>query len=141
MLVSTPPWYNLSYSVDPMVKIHGRWCGPNWTGGRKLSAAQYAKRGYDWNSSCSDQLDCACRDHDRSCSGPKGCSKAADTRLIRAARARVLPTVKVIKMNAEILNPFLSWAKREKLQLRLRESQKADLVADAITLARLTRRH
>jgi len=70
-----------------------------------------------------------------------GCSKAADTRLIRAARARVLPTVKVIKMNTEIMNPFLSSSKRAKLQTRLRESQKADLVADAITLARLTRRH
>jgi len=124
-----------------MVKIHGRWCGPNWTGGRKLSAAQYAKRGYDWSSSCSDPLDCACRAHDKSCSAVKGCSKAADTRLIRAARARVLPTVEVIRMNTAMLNPFMNFARREKMQKRLRESQKADLVADAITLARLTRRH
>ena len=122
-----------------LVKIHGRWCGPNWTGGRKLSAAQYAKRGYDWNSSCSDPLDCACRDHDFSCK--TGCTKAADTRLIRRARARVLTVGQIVKMNTALLNPFLKESKRKGIQARLNESIKADLVADAITLARLTRRH
>jgi len=133
--------YSLNCSVDSMVKIHGRWCGPNWTGGRKLSAAQYAKRGYDWSSSCSDPLDCACRAHDKSCSSAKGCSKAADTRLITAARGRVLDPIERMSMQLHLANPFTDKDKRKKIVLRMRESNNASLVADAITLARLTRRH
>ena len=69
-----------------MVAIHGRWCGPNWTDGRNISARDYRLEGGDFKSSCIDSLDCACREHDRSCSGAGGCSAAADRRL--AAKAQ-----------------------------------------------------
>lgn len=45
-----------------MAKIHGNWCGPNWTAGQKIPASKLkrARRGFK----CIDKLDCACRDHD-----------------------------------------------------------------------------
>ena len=48
-----------------MVAIHGRWCGPNWTDGRAISARDYKLQGGDFKGSCVDSLDCACREHDR----------------------------------------------------------------------------
>ena len=69
-----------------MVAIHGRWCGPNWTDGRRISARDYLLEGGDFKGRCTDSLDCACRDHDRACSGPGGCTAAADRRL--AAKAQ-----------------------------------------------------
>ena len=69
-----------------MVAIHGRWCGPNWTDGRNISARNYLLQGGDFKGACSDSLDCACREHDRACSGPSGCSAAADRTL--AAKAQ-----------------------------------------------------
>lgn len=123
------------------MKIHGRWCGPNWTGGRKLSAEDYAKRGYSWDSPCSDALDCACRQHDRACSHPKGCSKKADTALIQAAKKRELKPWENEKLLATIMNPFSTKAQRDKAIKRRKEADAASLVVTAITLARLTRRH
>ena len=66
--------------------IHGRWCGPNWTDGRNISARDYKLQGGDFKGRCLDDLDCACRTHDRECSGPKGCTRAADRKL--AAKAQ-----------------------------------------------------
>lgn len=47
-----------------MVKVWGRWCGPNWTGGRAIPA-----KDYDWandpSPNSSDDLDFACKLHDR----------------------------------------------------------------------------
>ena len=68
-----------------MVAIHGRWCGPNWTDGRNISARDYRLAGGDFKSACLDDLDCACRTHDRECSGKSGCSSKADLKL--AAKA------------------------------------------------------
>ena len=69
-----------------MVAIHGRWCGPNWTDGRNVSALTYKRQGGDFKGQCIDSLDCACRSHDRSCARPGGCTAAADRRL--AAKAQ-----------------------------------------------------
>lgn len=123
------------------MKIHGKWCGPNWTGGRKLSAEEYAKRGYSWNAPCTDALDCACRAHDKACSHPKGCSKKADTALIRSARRLELSPLERIRLNAVLANPFASGTSRKSARKKLDLDNKAGLVADAITIARLTRRH
>tara|TARA_Y100001938_G_scaffold132071_1_gene189955 strand:+ start:865 stop:1170 length:306 start_codon:yes stop_codon:yes gene_type:complete len=65
-----------------MVRIWGNWCGPDWTGGQRVSAQDYTG---SWNAKCIDDLDCACRAHDRDCSHPDGCSKKADEALIRIA--------------------------------------------------------
>ena len=136
--------YNPSYfrlESDHLVKIHGNWCGPNWTGGRKLSAEDYAKRGYSWDASCTDALDCACRAHDRACSHPKGCSKKADTKLIKAAEKLQLSAFRSTSLEAALLNPFLSAGTRRRNRELLKLDRKADLIVDAITLARLIRRH
>lgn len=97
-----------------LVAIHGRWCGPNWTDGRNISARDYRLQGGDFKSPCVDSLDCACREHDRACSGRGGCTAAGDRRL--AAKAQWIA----------ITNP------------RLRNV--AQLVASGIALASITRR-
>lgn len=124
-----------------MVKIHGNWCGPNWTGGRKLSAEDYAKRGLPWDAPCSSALDCACRHHDRACSHPKGCSRKSDTKLIKAAKKQELKPFENEKLLAIQMNPFSTKAQRKKASKRRAEADAASLVVTAITLARLTRRH
>jgi len=69
-----------------LVAIHGRWCGPNWTDGRNISARDYKLQGGDFRSRCVDALDCACREHDQACSGKSGCSARADR--VLAAKAQ-----------------------------------------------------
>lgn len=69
-----------------MVRIWGNWCGPNWTDGKPISAQEYVRNGGDFTGPAVDRLDRACRDHDRDCSSPLGCSRAADARLIQTAR-------------------------------------------------------
>ena len=61
-----------------------------------------------------DSLDCACRDHDRACAGPSGCTAKADRRL--AAKAQWIA----------LTNP------------RLRST--AQVVASGIALASIIRR-
>ena len=65
-----------------MVKIHGQWCGPNWTQGKSQPANA---ANVDFNAPCDDALDCACRSHDKDCANPKGCSAKADRKLVSAA--------------------------------------------------------
>ena len=62
-----------------MVKIHGNYCGPNWTGGKAYAASDPR---VDWSVPCVDKLDCACKNHDRDCSHPQGCSTQGDDSLI-----------------------------------------------------------
>jgi len=64
-----------------MVKIHGRYCGPNWTHGRNIPAEDYDL--YDEVTPI-DALDKACQAHDKDCS-KGGCSRKGDTRLRNAA--------------------------------------------------------
>ena len=65
-----------------MVRIHGQWCGPNWTQGKSQSANA---KGVDFTAPCDDSLDCACRSHDKDCSNSLGCSAKADRKLVVAA--------------------------------------------------------
>lgn len=69
-----------------MAKIYGNWCGPNWTDGRPISARDYLLAGGDFKDPCIDNLDCACRAHDKDCSHPDGCSAKADRKLVSIAR-------------------------------------------------------
>lgn len=100
-----------------MVRIHGQWCGPNWTQGRAQPANA---SGVDFNAPCDDALDCACRSHDKDCSNPLGCSKKGDRRLIEVALK-------------EALNPINRLFKPA-------YADKAAAVAAGIQLAQLTRR-
>ena len=67
-----------------MVRLHGKWCGPNWTANQRKPAKDATKR--DRMVSCSDSLDCGCKRHDLDIadSGP---SFESDTRLMRKALA------------------------------------------------------
>ena len=119
-----------------MVKIHGNWCGPNWTGGQKVAAEDYTG---PWDGPAISRLDEACRSHDKSCSSGS-CSRAADTRLIHAAEKRILPQSVAAVMEIQLLNPFLDKKKRKKMEKRLEESQDAVIVATGIEIARMFRR-
>lgn len=103
-----------------MVQIHGNWCGPNWTAGRTIDALTYKQQGGQFNEPCIDKLDCACRNHDRDCADPRGCSKKGDTELIKAA----------LKVAADPRNRFF----------RPDLANKAALVAAGITAARTGRK-
>ena len=65
-----------------MVRIHGQWCGPNWTQGKSQPANA---KGVNFTAPCDDELDCACRSHDKDCSNSLGCSAKADRKLVAAA--------------------------------------------------------
>jgi len=65
--------------VRTMVKIHGNWCGPNWTGGKNVSAEDYTG---SWDAPAVDWLDRCCRTHDKQCASG-GCSTAADRKMIK----------------------------------------------------------
>ena len=121
-----------------MVKIYGNWCGPNWTGGRRLSAQEYDERGLDWNSKAISPLDVGCRVHDYEGRSGK-MPRAADTRLINTARSRVLSVRKKIRLEASLLNPFLSRKKRAQFNERIDESIAAERVAAGISIARAFR--
>lgn len=63
------------------MKIHGNYCGPNWTHGMNVPASDYSL--YPEVAPI-DRLDQACQDHDKSCS-QGGCSEKGDTALRNAA--------------------------------------------------------
>jgi hypothetical protein len=102
-----------------MVRIHGRWCGPNWTDGRVQSAREYKLKGGTFKTPCDDKLDCACRTHDKECSGKDGCTSAADTKLMKAAQKYLDNT-----LNA-IAHPIIY--------------SKARVIRDGMSVTRLTR--
>jgi len=99
-----------------MVKIHGNWCGPDWTGGKKVSASKY--RG-SWNARALDSLDRACRAHDKACA-ENGCCRRDDDKLIRKAS----------KISQNPMN----------LLFKPTYAIKAAAVATAMNIARITRR-
>ena len=101
-----------------MVRIHGQWCGPNWTQG-KAQPANAA--GVDFTAPCDDALDCACRSHDQDCaSDSRGCSSRGDQKLIDAALKIALNPIN------RLFNP--------------RYADKAAAVAAGISIAQITRR-
>lgn len=103
-----------------MVKIYGRWCGPNWTNNENISAREYLLRGGSFKTKCIDSLDCACRAHDEDCSNPKGCSSSADRKL-------------ALVCSRIINNPFQAI-------VNPRRYAAARVIRDGILLASLTRR-
>ena len=106
--------------VSNIVRIHGNWCGPNWTAGRSIDALTYKQQGGQFNEPCIDKLDCACRKHDRDCAHPLGCSKKGDTALIKTALSVAL------NPSNRLFRPTLA--------------DKAALIAAGITAAGPTRR-
>jgi len=103
-----------------MVKIYGRWCGPNWTNNQNISARDYLLQGGSFKTRCIDSLDCACRAHDQDCARSElGCSRAGDTNLLRAAQRILLNPLQ------KIVNP--------------RRYLAARLIRDAMVVSRLTR--
>lgn len=67
-----------------MVKIYGRYCGPNWTAGQNRSAEDTPKSEF-FRVRPIDALDNACRSHDWRCKRDNGCTKNADRLLANAA--------------------------------------------------------
>jgi len=105
--------------VITLVKIHGNWCGPGWTGGQKVDAKDYKG---SWNAKAVDVLDRACRQHDKRCAsrGDKGCCARDDAILIRKAS-------KISQNPINLLfKPTLAY--------------KAAAVATAMNIAKITRR-
>ena len=100
-----------------MVRIHGQWCGPNWTQGKSQPANA---PNVNFNAPCDDALDCACRSHDKDCSNRLGCSAKADRKLIVAALRYANNPIN------KIFRPITT--------------TKASAVAAGITAASLTRR-
>jgi len=116
------PWSKVNCSLlegDHLVRIHGNWCGPNWTAGRKVDALTYKEQGGKFDEPCTDKLDCACRKHDRDCADPGGCSRKGDTALIQTALSVALNPAN------RLFRPALA--------------DKATLIAAGITAARTTR--
>ena len=105
--------------VINLVKIHGNWCGPGWTGGQKVDAQDYKG---SWNYKAVDKLDAACRKHDKACAsrGDKGCCSRDDAKLVRTALKESLNPINII--------------------FRPGYAAKAAAVANVINLASLTRR-
>lgn len=70
-----------------MVRVHGNWCGPNWTAGQVKPASEITAA--DMKVKCLDKLDCGCKQHDISI-GTKGHSFATDEKLRRIAERESL---------------------------------------------------
>ena len=65
------------------MKIHGNYCGPNWTHGKNIPASDYFLHP---EVAPIDRLDSACQAHDKDCS-QGGCSSRGDTALRDVALA------------------------------------------------------
>jgi len=68
-----------------MVRLHGKWCGPNWTANQIKPAKDATKR--DRKVRCNDALDCACKQHDLDIADLGEPTFNSDTRLMRKAQA------------------------------------------------------
>jgi len=107
--------------VINLVKIHGNYCGPDWTAGKRIDARSYVLGGGDFSVRPIDWLDRLCMAHDRGCgSSDLGCSRRDDQKLLDG----------IEKWKSKWSNPIL-----HPLQ-----NAKADVVLTAITLAQPFRR-
>ena len=81
------PWSqtNCPLEVATIVRIHGNYCGPNWTAGQAKPASMIDSLPY---VKPTDALDAACLEHDRSCKN--GCTAKGDSKLQVAALAVAL---------------------------------------------------
>lgn len=122
------------------MKIHGNWCGPNWTGGQKVAAEDYKG---DWNGPVKTPLDACCRAHDLDCS-KGGCSKKGDAELIKCAEARILSFVNSVKLEVELATLVLSGKsespRAKEIQSRIKESDDAALISTGISIVKPFRR-
>ncbi len=100
-----------------MVRLHGKWCGPNWTANQVKEAKDATKS--DRKVGCVDRLDCACKKHDLDIADSGLPSFASDTRLMKAAE-------KIIA------NPLNAWTNPAMYA-------KAFIVRDSMNLVRWTR--
>lgn len=66
-----------------MVKLHGKYCGPNWTAGKVLAAKDATAK--DFKVKPVDDLDAACRIHDLDIN-KRGNSFTTDQKLETKAR-------------------------------------------------------
>lgn len=70
------------------IKIHGNYCGPTWTAGKPIAAADTPDSEWD-RVAAIDDLDQACKVHDWDCKQDNtrfgDCSQAADQKLINEA--------------------------------------------------------
>lgn len=69
--------------MQEIVRIHGNWCGPNWTAGQVKPAKDLQLQ--DRSVKCRDKLDCACKVHDIDVFEFGGRTRGSDTRLAKAA--------------------------------------------------------
>lgn len=72
-------------------KAYERWCGPDWTNNRAISARafwiQEGRPSSFRKYPCVDRADCACRTHDYRCgTSPYGCCKWHDDALIKSLK-------------------------------------------------------
>ena len=70
-----------------MARIHGNWCGPNWTAGQVKPASEITRA--DLKVKCLDTLDCGCKQHDITI-GTVGHSFATDEKLRRISEREAL---------------------------------------------------
>jgi len=70
-----------------MARVHGNWCGPNWTAGQVKPASAITRA--DMKVKCLDKLDCGCKQHDITI-GTKGHSFKADEKLRKVADREAL---------------------------------------------------
>jgi hypothetical protein len=92
------------FDGDTIVRVHGRWCGPNWTDGQEISARDYLLAGGDFKGRAIDRLDRACRSHDKACSGTSGCSASADRRLaLEAGIVAVISRDPLVRAKAKLI--------------------------------------
>lgn len=125
----------------PLVKIHGDYCGPDWTAGKAQPAkAMFEKfpRLEDWPMG-KTPLDNACRRHDWNCARHGGCTKADDQLLIDAADRRVLRDQQKARLQLSLLNPFTSRERKDKVKVRLEEALAARRVRGGIGIAKIFR--
>jgi len=69
--------------VQEIVRIHGKWCGPDWTAGQRKPAKDLTQT--DRSIKCTDKLDCACKVHDIDVYERGGRTRGSDTRLANVA--------------------------------------------------------
>ena len=111
-----PPKYNNKL----VQRVHGNWCGPGWIGGQYLGGYEYVDMGGDFSEPCIDELDCACRIHDRVCatSRPHGCSSQGDATFLKSMKEFIernsnsdLPEVKDLVKKAKYMQFWISLVK------------------------------
>ena len=69
--------------MQEIVRIHGNWCGPDWTAAQKKPAKDLTLQ--DRGVRCTDKLDCACKVHDIDVYERGGRTRGSDLRLANVA--------------------------------------------------------